>query len=334
MRGSRESSPDRGGGGRRRGKSSRDTRGDENNRKKKDKPYAKQLRQSQSHSQTKVVEVSGLGSARNEDDLITFLRTYTEFSFTKTFWTDGCLYIDCGTLKEAQGLRKSTGLTYNTRQLNIRFANNVEAPRNRASLIDVLTKLVRSRYDTASRFLDLEKLVDDPLFVTTGSKGFNNQKKHGKQESNFGPVLCKLIGTICPDVQSISFASNRIVTLKAIVNLSSYVPDLVNLSLKNNEIRTYDDLNHIKGIDFPCLRELVLEGNPVRTKELEKAGGEINLKSNIKSLFPSLKLIDGASLLDEIKFGIDDETKLPISVKTGFSDDPGTLAMAQQFLVQ
>jgi hypothetical protein len=69
-------------------------------------------------------------------------------------------------------------------------------------------------------------------------------------------------------------------------------------------------------------------------KELKKKGGEINFKSRVKSLFPSLKIIDGEVLLDEIKFGLEDESEMPVTVKVGFFDSEVTLATAQGFLLK
>ncbi len=108
----------------------------------------------------------------------------------------------------------------------------------------------------------------------------------------------------------------------------------MNVSFKDNNLRTYDDLKGFKGKEFQNLRELILDGNPLRTKEVAKAGGTINLKSNVKSLFPSVKILDGEELLDEIKFGVEDDSKLKVPVRTGFSDSPETLALVQDFLLR
>jgi nuclear RNA export factor len=50
-------------------------------------------------------------------------------------------------------------------------------------------------------------------------------------------------------------------------------------------------------------------------------------------LFPTLKLLDGEELLDEIEFGIGDAvTKLPVTTKVGFCDSDVTLATSHGFL--
>lgn len=71
-----------------------------------------------------------------------------------------------------------------------------------------------------------------------GSKGFNQDPKQTK----FGSVLCKLISQQCPNVETISFAGNRIDSLFFFENLSTFLPNLKNLSFKDNNLRTYGDL--------------------------------------------------------------------------------------------
>jgi hypothetical protein len=56
----------------------------------------------------------------------------------------------------------------------------------------VLSQLIRSRYQ--GRYLNLDN-IDNTVFA---------------KFSQAGAVLCKLIGQLCPDVESISFAQNNI----------------------------------------------------------------------------------------------------------------------------
>ena len=50
-------------------------------------------------------------------------------------------------------------------------------------------------------------------------------------------------------------------------------------------------------------------------------------------MFPTLKLLDGVPLIEEIEFGIKQVEKLPLSTKVAFSDNPSTLSTAQNFLL-
>lgn len=59
--------------------------------------------------------------------------------------------------------------------------------------------------------------------------------------------------------------------------LSHYLPDLVNLSLQNNNIRTMKELDYLASRRGRLLnlKELVLTGNPV---QVNNAGADLNEK--------------------------------------------------------
>lgn len=126
-------------------------------------------------------------------------------------------------------------------------------------------------------------------------------------------------------------ASNRIEDLRFLSTMPSRLPELENLSFKDNQIRTYGDLTYFQADEFKKLRELILDGNPLRKKELAKNKGTEELNDRIKKIFPSLKLLDGEILKEEIEFGFPGSKALP-KIYTGFSDSEITLATAQGFL--
>ena len=142
----------------------------------------------------------------------------------------------------------------------------------KGSIVDLLTALVQSRYDTNSKFLNLENLIEDPNFIATKIKGFQKNVIGSK----FGAALCKLVEELCPEIKTISLANNKIENLTFFSTLAGRVPDLENISFKDNLIRTFEDLQPFNGRNFKSLRELILDGNPIREKELSKAGGHIN----------------------------------------------------------
>ncbi|KAJ3345725.1 nuclear mRNA export, poly(A)+RNA binding protein, partial [Kappamyces sp. JEL0680] len=282
--------------------------------------------------ETTVVEISNLTN-RNEQELLQFLASKASFTPVKTLWVDSCFMVTCKTTKEAWALKQLDGSTFNGAKIATRYVygpTKEDRPETRAKLLVVLDQLIKHRYDAPNRFLNLERMVEEPSFQSTGSKGFSDSPLSSK----FGPVLCKMIGTICPEVQTISFASNHISNLEFFSQLASYIPNLINVSFKDNTIASYDQLKGFHGAEYTQLRELILEGNPLRTREVEKHSTLITYASNIKSLFPSIKMLDGQALLDEIQFGLETPSSLPVTVKTGFSDSTVTLSAAQMFLLQ
>ncbi|KNC96593.1 uncharacterized protein SPPG_08177 [Spizellomyces punctatus DAOM BR117] len=196
----------------------------------------------------------------------------------------------------------------------------------RTNIIDAFRMLIRSRYRPENKFLDLENMVSDPIMQNAGVRGF-------EAESKMGGVICKMIGELCPDVSTISFASNRLTTLQHVSNLPKHVPNVTALSFQDNQLRSFRDLEPLKGADLPHLRELLLIGNPVRDKEVAKPGGEIVYRSDVKKLFPSIELLDMEPVIGDITFAVDAmSVELPLSVKPGFMDSPATAATATDFV--
>ncbi|KAI8903499.1 hypothetical protein EDD86DRAFT_173650, partial [Gorgonomyces haynaldii] len=193
--------------------------------------------------------------------------------------------------------------------------------------VQFVTDLLKSRYNHETKFLNLQSIRTEPSYP----KDFIGFRAHSKH-SKFGPVLCKAIQELCPGVETISFEDNELVHLGHLSTLSQRVPNLVNLSLKNNKIHTLNDLQPINGKEFTHLRELLLVGNPLREKEIGKTGSDLTYKSNIKKMFPSLSLLDNEALVGEITFAIEDDKKLPAQVKSGFFDNQETSNAVIPFL--
>jgi nuclear RNA export factor len=184
--------------------------------------------------------------------------------------------------KEAAAIRKQSGMMVNGKkvtcidEVTIEFFKPQSNPiqEQTSDLITKLTTLITSRYDTSSKFLNLTRLIEDPLFLSTNLKGFS----HSTLGKKFGVALCKLIADQCPDIKTLSLENNRITNTMFFSTLSKRIPDLENISFKDNFIKNLDDLLPFHGKEFKNLRELILEGNPIRERELSKPGGLINFR--------------------------------------------------------
>ena len=224
-----------------------------------------------------------------------------------------------------------------TRFVPIPNTSAMDGKKQGSDLIESLTRIIQQKYDANQRYLDLEAFTNEAF-------------KQDPSQTKFGQVLCKLIGSLCPDVVSISFASNHISSLEFFSDLFSHIPKLENVSFQNNNLKNIDDLRGFRGKDFTLLRELILDGNPIMTKVLSKPGSETSfLKyflvfictnhifcSNMKKLFPTLKILDGQAMPENIveTMGSSQGSSLPLSVKSGFSDSPESLGIAQMFLLK
>ncbi|KAI9098686.1 hypothetical protein DFS34DRAFT_618521 [Phlyctochytrium arcticum] len=198
--------------------------------------------------------------------------------------------------------------------------------RPRTSVIEAFRALIQARYNPQMIFLDMENIISDPILHSAGIRSF-------EPESKMGGVICKMIGELCPDVQTISFASNRISSLSHFASLSQWVPKVTALSFQNNSLRSFRDLEPIKGSEFHSLRELLLAGNPLCAKEMAKAGGAIVYRSDVKKMFPSIEILDLEPIIGDITFAIDPAAaSLPLKPQPGFFDSPATEATAVDFV--
>ncbi|ORX48971.1 NTF2-like protein [Piromyces finnis] len=187
------------------------------------------------------------------------------------------------------------------------------------------------RYNPENQYLNLENINNDPaLGDKRGLVDLNKSEK-------LGQVICKLIKENFPDVKTISFANNNLRNLRALSKLHQWLPDVMNLSFQNNQLATLRDIEPINGDKFTGLRELVISENPVKDKEMQKFGNFENLKSQIKSMFPSLLILDNEELPEGISFDVGkniNSKTLPLQIMSSFVDSDVTANTIQDFIVK
>ena len=113
----------------------------------------------------------------------------------------------------------------------------------------------------------LQNLADDELLkrnniVAPGQPGANHKEF---------PVIFKLASQLQPPVETISLANNNISAGTHLVPLSHYLPQIRNLSLQDNKIKSWRDVEYIAGTKtkkLSVLRELIFIGNPLRESEV------------------------------------------------------------------
>lgn len=203
--------------------------------------------------------------------------------------------------------------------------------KNSVSIIENLKNLMFTRYNPEAQYLNLDSLNNDPsLGEKKGLIDFNASEK-------LGQVVCKLIKENFPQVKTISFANNNLRNLKSFSKLHFFLPDLMNLSFQNNQLTTLRDLEPLNGSKFTNLRELVIADNPIKNKELQKFGNFENLKSKIKSMFPSLIMLDQEELPEGISFDVGKDLNsksLPLQIKSSFIDSEVTGNTVQDFIIK
>ncbi|KAF7317106.1 hypothetical protein HMN09_00445300 [Mycena chlorophos] len=154
--------------------------------------------------------------------------------------------------------------------------------------IEHWTEFVRKRYDPQTKSLNLDSMQDDDIvrrhnLLTPGAPN-STAREAG--------VIFKLASKLKPPVETVSLANNGLVGIH-LQYLDKYLPSIVNLSLQNNSLRGWKDLDAISGRKGKLLklRELVLLGNPVRENEYSTGNSE-RYKREAFRRFLSLELLD------------------------------------------
>ncbi|KAG6816643.1 hypothetical protein H0H87_004389 [Tephrocybe sp. NHM501043] len=174
-----------------------------------------------------------------------------------------------------------------------RIGGPLSTPRVRTKFrpIEVWRELVRKRWNPDTQFLNLESLIDDELL-----------KKHNLLPPGRGgdvrnaAVIFKLAKELKPTVKTLSLSNNNLQGTH-LQCLSHYLPELVNLSLQNNNIRTMKDLDALASRRgrLMSLKELVLTGNPLQVEGMKTDNGE-KYRRDISSRFTSLEVLDQVTI--------------------------------------
>ncbi|KAH0585512.1 hypothetical protein H2248_008748 [Termitomyces sp. 'cryptogamus'] len=157
--------------------------------------------------------------------------------------------------------------------------------------VEVWREVVRKRWNPETQFLNLESLIDEEIL-----------KKNNIQPPGYGggvkdaAVIFKLAKELTPKVKTLSLSNNKLQGIHLQL-LSHYLPDLVNLSLQNNNIRTLKELDFLASRRGRLLnlKELVLTGNPVQVNSVGQDGGE-KYRRDITSRFTSLEVLDQVAI--------------------------------------
>ncbi|KAI8813711.1 hypothetical protein BJ742DRAFT_789285 [Cladochytrium replicatum] len=234
-----------------------------------------------------------------------------------------------------------------TQMGGVSSASNVGSQSQGSNTVQILRQFIQSRFDPTTNTLNLGSAQSDPFLLSNGiSEGFVPNPRG--RSSKIGPVVCKLIGEVCPMVQTLTLQSNVLESTSTFSTLSQFAPNLQNLSLEDNLLQSYNDLAPLNGASFKQLEHVRLIGNPLHKKELNILGGDVRYRANIRSLFPTLRFLDGEELLEEIAFALEggSASNAPsgaksremqmvfagVKIRSGFVDSADTMATAEGFI--
>ncbi|KAK7690835.1 hypothetical protein QCA50_005936 [Cerrena zonata] len=191
-------------------------------------------------------------------------------------------------------------------------------------MVKLWQQFVERRWNKEAGFVDLSNTASDAFLrenrMTPIGSGASSRES---------AVIFKIISQLQPVPQTLSLANNKIPTGHSLSTLSHYLPDLQNLSIEGNGLKTWRDLDCIAGrrTKLTKLRELILTGNPIRDMEYKNGRGD-RYKSEMARRFPSLEMLDQEPI-QKITFDVQpaESSSKPIAqseTPTTFPNDMGS----------
>ena len=148
-----------------------------------------------------------------------------------------------------------------------------------------LRKILLYRYNSTANFLDLDGFFSHP-----------ETRELRMPYVELGPAICWILKKELSATETILCSNNGLRNLNLFRELPNVLPGLQNLSLKDNLLKTFHDVEFIDGRKFTNLRELILLGNPI-------SDGSNNYVEEITKMFPTLEMLDEKEV-PKISFGI------------------------------
>ncbi|TFY63422.1 hypothetical protein EVG20_g6313 [Dentipellis fragilis] len=207
--------------------------------------------------------------------------------------SDDALAIRGAARPTAAGRVRRNAVSYNT-------ARSLVGSKSSRPALEVWDEFVRKRWSPEQRFLNLERMAEDELLIkhrlpAPGSKGSSLRE---------AAVIFKIASSLQPPLQTISLANNNLSSAQYFSTIAHYLPDIANLSLENNGLRVWKDLDCLSSVTgkkdkLTKLRELILIGNPLR--ELEYKHNRVDeYRNNVIRRFPSLEMLDKEPSSDKL----------------------------------
>ncbi|KIK98414.1 hypothetical protein PAXRUDRAFT_823890 [Paxillus rubicundulus Ve08.2h10] len=178
--------------------------------------------------------------------------------------------------------------TAGAKNLEVRGAA-ARVPTVGVKIVDVWRGFVNRRWNPETRFLNLESMLDDSELSKHGLLPPGAPGSTARESS----VIFKVASELKPPVQTISLANNHIGSGQLLTTLAHYLPKIANLSLQNNDLKVWRDMDNISGRKgkLEHLKELIMIGNPLREIEVKNARAD-KYRSEMARRFPSLVMLD------------------------------------------
>ncbi|KAJ2017236.1 nuclear mRNA export, poly(A)+RNA binding protein [Coemansia sp. S610] len=298
------------------------------------------------------VSIKGWGGG-TESSLMRFLdnKTGRSVNIKSVNYRGDIMYVLVPSMDIAQELLKLSGIRFAGGKLifqlkipQVRFGadstgrdmQGSSSTSESANIKDRLINLLQTRADMQGSSLDLSSLAQDNIIRSIGADPLRDGKI-------FKAILV-IAEQIYPGLVTISFADNGLRSLRSIVDLGAHFPGLRNLSLMNNMISDFRELDCLSsaGSTAPLsqLAELILLGNPAREAELAQPGGGVSYVDKVHQRFPTVSMLDMNPVTPRAQPGLPAEVhsdgdaikQLPFSTEQSFVENQGIGDMANTFL--
>ncbi|KAJ1948362.1 nuclear mRNA export, poly(A)+RNA binding protein [Linderina macrospora] len=248
------------------------------------------------------VQVSMKGwEGGTQDSLFKFLdrKLSTPAQIMDSHIQNDIMYITVPNQIIAQNLLKLSGIRFAGNKLTLQVPNNpvkfgtmstpgASAGSSSMDIKDKLVALVQTRADRQGVTLDLSNLVSDPIIVSMGADPLHSGKIY--------MAILTVASQMYPNIITINLANNALHSLKPVADLGFRFSKLRNLSLANNALSNFRELDCLsaKGSTDPLreLVELILEGNPMRDQELARVPDGSTYINEIHQRFPTVSMLD------------------------------------------
>ncbi|KAJ2747262.1 nuclear mRNA export, poly(A)+RNA binding protein [Coemansia sp. BCRC 34301] len=300
------------------------------------------------------ISIKGWGGG-SEDSLLRFLdnKAGRPVNIKSVNYRGDIMYVLVPSMDIAQELLKLSGIRFAGGKLifqlkipQVRFgtdsagrdAQGSSSTSDSASIKDRLINLLQTRADMQGSSLDLSLLAQDNIIKSIGADPLRDGKV-------FKAILV-IAAQIYPNLVTISFADNGLRSLKPIVDLGAHFPGLRNMSLMNNMLSDFRELDCLSaaGSTTPLsqLTELILLGNPAREAELAQPNGGASYVDKVHQRFPTVSILDMNPVTPRAQPGLptkvpSDSTaamvkQLPFPTEQSFAENQGIGDMANAFL--
>ncbi|KAJ2614125.1 nuclear mRNA export, poly(A)+RNA binding protein [Coemansia sp. RSA 1365] len=215
------------------------------------------------------------------------------------------MYILVPSMEIAQDLLKLSGIRFAGDKLSIQikmrpvtfgsaghaqdgFSGSRGSGSESIAVRDRLVALLQTRADSQGTVLDLSALSRDNIIQSLSANPLHDDKL-------FKAILI-LAAQLYPGIVTVNFADNGLSSLRPLADIGAHFPNLRNLSLMNNAITDFRELDCLAAVGSKVplaqLSELILTGNPVSDAELRAPNGGASYIEKVQQRFPTISMLD------------------------------------------